>query len=75
MWISLPHSINGGALAHYSAADFVRALIGMAVCLFVAVQVFRRPQDDEGYRAWVYIGLALVAVLILVVAMESELPT
>ena len=72
--ISLPDNLSTAALAHLSIADFVRAAIGIAVCLFALVQLFRRPRDDYGYKAWSFIGLALLAVAILFVALHGWLP-
>jgi hypothetical protein len=72
--ISLPDSLSRGALAHLSAADFVRAGIGIAVCIFLLVQLFRRPRDDHGYKAWSFIGLALVAVAIFVIVVHGGFP-
>jgi predicted membrane-bound dolichyl-phosphate-mannose-protein mannosyltransferase len=72
--ISLPQTLNAGTLAHFSLADFARSAIGIVVCIFVAFQLFRRPIDDQGYKAWSFIGLALAAVLGLVVALQGAFP-
>jgi hypothetical protein len=73
-WISLPDSLSAAALAHFSAADFVRAAVGVAICAFMAIELFRRPKDDHGYKAWVYIGLALMAVSVFVAAIKVGFP-
>ena len=72
--ISLPDSLDRGTLAHFALADFARAAIGIAICIFMFVQLFRRPQDEGGYKAWAYIGLAIVAVAIFVLAVKGGFP-
>ena len=73
--ISLPDALSRTALAHYSMADFARTGLGIGTCLFVALQIFRLPRDSEGYKVWAYLGLVLVAALLLLaIAMRSELP-
>jgi hypothetical protein len=39
--------------------DLVRLALGLAVCAWLIVQLFRKPKDAAGgYRNWLYIGLA-----------------
>jgi hypothetical protein len=71
--ISLPETLNSGTLAHFALADFARMAIGITVCVFLFVQLFRRPIDDNGYKVWSYIGLALTSLLLLVLALKSGL--
>lgn len=40
--------------------DVVRALLGLAVCVWLAFQLFKGPRDSHGYRTWLYLGLAAV---------------
>ncbi|MGB6538278.1 MAG: hypothetical protein WBF58_20205 [Xanthobacteraceae bacterium] len=40
--------------------DVVRLLLGLAVCIWLAVQLFKGPQDSQGYRTWIYLGLVAV---------------
>jgi hypothetical protein len=40
--------------------DVVRLVLGLAVCIWVAVQLFRAPTDRHAYQTWVYFGLAAV---------------
>jgi cell division protein FtsW (lipid II flippase) len=42
--------------------DFVRLILGFAVCLWIVLHLFTLPRTAEGYRTWVYLGL-LVAPL------------
>jgi hypothetical protein len=73
--ISLPETLSAAAFAHFSIADFARSAIGIAICGFMVFELFRRPRDDHGYRAWVYIGLALLAVLVFVAAVRYAFPS
>src|ERR1700730_10455345 len=66
--ISLPDNLTSAVLTHFSAADYVRTGIGIIVCGSLIMQLFRRPRDDHGYKAWCFIGLALIAVVIFVIA-------
>ena len=43
--------------AYDTPADLVRLLLGLAVCIWLAVQLFRAPKDAHGYRMWTYFGL------------------
>ena len=40
--------------------DLVRIILGFAVCLWIAVQLFRAPRDPQAYRTWTYLGLFVV---------------
>ncbi len=40
--------------------DVVRALLGLAVCIWLGFQLFKGPRDAHGYRTWLYLGLAAV---------------
>lgn len=40
--------------------DLVRVLLGFAVCVWCAINLFILPKDAEAYRTWFYLGLALV---------------
>jgi hypothetical protein len=40
--------------------DVVRLLLGLAVCLWLAVQLFKGPVDAHGYRTWLYLGLVAI---------------
>jgi hypothetical protein len=73
--ISLPDSLSSAVLAHLSAADYVRGAIGIMVCISLVVQLFRPPHDDHGYKAWSFIGLALIAVAIFIIAVHGAFPS
>jgi hypothetical protein len=40
--------------------DLVRLALGLAVCIWVVVQLFRMPKDAHAYRTWLFFGLAAV---------------
>ncbi len=40
--------------------DLVRLLLGVAVCLWIAVQLFRAPKDAHSRRTFLYFGIAAV---------------
>ncbi len=45
--------------------DLVRVVLGIAVCLWLAVHLFILPKDPGGYRTWLYLGLALLPLSLL----------
>ncbi len=54
--------------AYDTTGDLIRLALGLAVCIWLVVQLFRMPKDDAAYRTWLYIGLAAIpfAVICLV---------
>jgi len=40
--------------------DLIRVLLGLAVCVWLAIQLFIMPKDDHAHRMWLYLGLAAV---------------
>jgi hypothetical protein len=40
--------------------DVIRLLLGIAVCVWLAVQLFKGPVDAHGYRTWLYLGLVAI---------------
>ena len=51
--------------AYDTLGDLVRLTLGFAVCLWLAVQLFRARQDAHGHRMWIYFGLLGVPFAIL----------
>lgn len=45
--------------------DLVRVLMGVAVCAWFIVNVFKLPKDSGAYRTWMYMGLALLPLAAL----------
>jgi hypothetical protein len=46
--------------AYDTPSDLVLMLLGFAVALWLVVQLFRGPRDQDGYRTWFYLGLVAV---------------
>jgi hypothetical protein len=42
-----------------SPRDLIRVVLGFVACLWMLAHLFVLPKDAEGYRTWVYLGLAL----------------
>jgi hypothetical protein len=51
--------------AYDTPGDLVRMALGFAVCVWIAIQLFRAPKDAQGYRTFVYFGIAAVPLAIL----------
>jgi len=51
--------------AYDTPTDLFRMLIGMAVCIFLIVQIFRYSRDPVDMRKWVPIGLAALPLAVL----------
>ena len=45
--------------------DFIRVVMGALLCGWFAIQVFMLPKDAAAYRLWIYLGLALLPLLLL----------
>lgn len=65
---------NAIAFARYSAGDFIRVAIGIAICVGMTVQLLKQPRDDDAYRVWVYIGIGLALVWLVFVALRWAFP-
>ena len=51
--------------AYDTPADLFRIILGLAVCLFIATQIFRYSSDPVDMRKWVAIGIAAVPLALL----------
>lgn len=45
--------------------DLIRVLMGVAVCAWFIVNVFKLPKDGGAYRTWMYMGFALLPLAAL----------
>lgn len=45
--------------------DLIRVLMGVAVCAWFIVNVFRLPKDSGAYRTWMYMGIVLLPLAAL----------
>jgi hypothetical protein len=43
-----------------SLGDLIRVILGFVAGVWIVAHLFMLPKDAEGYRTWVYLGLALV---------------
>lgn len=57
--VSMPQSETIWS-AYETPTDLLRMILGMAVCVWLAFQLFDGPQDSQGYRTWLYLGIAAV---------------
>ena len=51
--------------AYDTPGDLVRMALGLTVCAWLVVQLFRAPNDAQHHRTWVYLGLAAVPFTII----------
>jgi hypothetical protein len=51
--------------AYDTPGDLVRLVLGLAVCVWIAMQLFRAPKDAHGHRTFLYFGLAAVPLALL----------
>jgi hypothetical protein len=57
-------------LEHFSSlyetpSDLVRVVLGLAVCAWLAINLFILPKDTGAYRQWAKMGVVLVPLAIL----------
>jgi hypothetical protein len=45
--------------------DLIRVLMGVGVCAWFIVNLFKLPRDAGAYRTWMYLGVALLPLSIL----------
>ena len=62
--VSLPQSETIRS-AYETPADLIRLLLGLALCGWLVIQFFQGPTDAQGYRTWLYLGLAAVPFAIV----------
>jgi len=46
--------------AYETPGDLIRVILGFAVCLWIALQLFKLPENADAHRTWIYLGLAAV---------------
>jgi len=51
--------------AYDTPGDLLRIVLGLAVCGWIAVQLFRAPKDAHSQRTFLYFGLAAVPFALL----------
>ena len=45
--------------------DLIRVALGFALCVWCLINLFVLPKDDEAYRTWFYLGLAVLPLALL----------
>ena len=45
--------------------DLIRVVLGMAVCIWLAANLFVLPRDAAAYRIWFYLGFVLLPLSVL----------
>jgi hypothetical protein len=46
-------------------SDLIRVALGLVVCAWLVVHVFILPRDPNGYRTWLYLGVAILPLAVL----------
>jgi hypothetical protein len=57
--VSMPQSETIWS-AYETPADLIRLILGLVLCVWLVAQLFQGPDDANGYRTWLYLGLAAV---------------
>jgi hypothetical protein len=57
--VSMPQSETIWS-AYETPGDLIRLLLGLGVCVWLGSQFFQGPNDAQGYRTWLYLGLTAV---------------
>jgi hypothetical protein len=51
--------------AYETTGDLIRLIFGIIVCASILIQIFWIPKDASAYKTWVYLGLALLPLVLL----------
>jgi hypothetical protein len=51
--------------AYETPADAVRLALGILVCVWIILHAFMMPEDPQGYRTWLYLGLGAIPLALL----------
>jgi hypothetical protein len=63
--VSSPQS-ESLASVYETPGDLIRLALGFAVCLWIVIHLFMLPSTADGYRTWVYLGLAPLALAVAI---------
>jgi hypothetical protein len=63
--VSSPQS-ESFASVYETPGDLIRLTLGLAVCLWIVIHLFMLPSTADGYRTWVYLGLAPLALAVAI---------
>lgn len=59
--VSLPQSSTFWD-SYDNPRDFLRLILGIAVCIWLLAQLFRTPNDAHAHRTWIFVGLVAIPV-------------
>lgn len=62
--VSLPQN-ETIATAYDTPNDLIRLVLGLVVCAWLVILLFKIPRDAAAYRTWFYIGIAAVPFAIV----------
>jgi hypothetical protein len=62
--VSMPQSSTIWT-AYEAPGDLIRLMLGLAVGIWIGIQLFIIPKDAGAYRTWLYLGLAAVPFLVI----------
>jgi hypothetical protein len=67
--VSFPQSESIWSV-YETPGDLIRLALGFAAGVWILVHLFTLPKDPEAYKAWVYLGI-IVAPLVLLLAIVT----
>jgi hypothetical protein len=62
--VSMPQSTTIWT-AYETPGDLIRLALGLAVGVWIGIQLFIVPKDPGAYRTWLYLGLAAVPFVVI----------
>jgi hypothetical protein len=62
--VSMPQSSTIWT-AYEAPGDLIRLALGLAVGVWIGLQLFIAPKDPGAYRTWLYLGLAAVPFVVI----------
>jgi hypothetical protein len=54
--------------AYDTPNDLLRLLLGLGICVWLLVQLFRLPRDAAAFRTWFYVGLGALPFALICLA-------
>jgi hypothetical protein len=62
--VSMPQSTTIWT-AYETPGDLIRLALGLAVGIWIGIQLFIVPKDPGAYRTWLYLGLTAVPFVVI----------
>jgi hypothetical protein len=63
--VALPQSERIWSV-YETPGDLVRLLLGVGAAVWIIAHLFMLPKDADAYRTWVYLGLVLAPLAVIV---------